>query len=234
MSVIYKPKGRALEYSKLALNLGYGCTHGCKYCYAPGCRLTKKDVYFSGFVPKKDILKRLIADVKKVSEGKILLSFLHDPYQPGVEGLTREAIKIIKGAGLNFQILTKGGHRAGRDFDLYGTGDSFATTLTFLDDYRSLEVEPFAALPGERISTIRNAHSIGIDTWVSFEPVLDADSVFELYEMTKDFVNLYKVGKCSHFPSNVKDWKSFGNEMIRRMENDGKEFYIKNDLAILL
>ena len=34
MSVIYEPKGKAREYSPLALNLYLECQHGCKYCYA--------------------------------------------------------------------------------------------------------------------------------------------------------------------------------------------------------
>lgn len=32
---IYEPKGRAREYSPLALNYYKGCTHGCRYCYVP-------------------------------------------------------------------------------------------------------------------------------------------------------------------------------------------------------
>ncbi len=32
---IYAPKGRALEYGELALNIYTGCPHRCSYCYAP-------------------------------------------------------------------------------------------------------------------------------------------------------------------------------------------------------
>lgn len=231
MSVIYKPSGRALEYSELALNLGTGCTHGCDYCYAPACRYIEKSVYFGGFTRKKGVINEIQKDLSKLKSGKILLSFTHDPYQPGVEPLTREAIRCIKKAGLNFQVLTKGGKRAEHDFDLYGEGDSFATTLTFSDPERSLKIEPGAATPDDRIETIKNAYDSGIDTWVSFEPVLDDQSVFDLYEKTKSFVNLYKVGKVSRYPSTVKDWRAFGNEIIKRMNDDGKAYYIKKDLA---
>lgn len=41
MNVIYEPKGRAREYAPLACNLYMGCTHGCKYCYAPACMYKK-------------------------------------------------------------------------------------------------------------------------------------------------------------------------------------------------
>ena len=33
MSQIYEPRGRAREYSPLALNYFTGCDHGCQYCY---------------------------------------------------------------------------------------------------------------------------------------------------------------------------------------------------------
>ena len=76
--------------------------------------------------------------------------------------ITRQAIHILKGYGINFQILTKGGMRAARDFDLYGTGDAFASTLTFLVDKDSKTWEPNAPLPDDRIEAIKLAHSKGI------------------------------------------------------------------------
>jgi len=30
---IYEPAGRAAEFSKFALNLFNGCSHGCEYCF---------------------------------------------------------------------------------------------------------------------------------------------------------------------------------------------------------
>lgn len=37
MSVIYEPKGMALEYAELAANLYRGCSHACRFCYALPC-----------------------------------------------------------------------------------------------------------------------------------------------------------------------------------------------------
>ena len=37
LDVVYVPKGAALEYAPLAVNLYTGCSHGCKYCFAPAC-----------------------------------------------------------------------------------------------------------------------------------------------------------------------------------------------------
>jgi DNA repair photolyase len=37
MRIIYEPKGRALEYAPLAVNLYRGCSHGCDYPRGWGC-----------------------------------------------------------------------------------------------------------------------------------------------------------------------------------------------------
>lgn len=64
---------------------------------------------------------------------EILVSFIGDPYQPEEMRLelTRESIKLLIRYNLTFTILTKGGTRGRRDFDLLeGYGKSrFGTTL---------------------------------------------------------------------------------------------------------
>jgi len=237
MEVIYKPRGRALEYSPWALNLGKGCSHRCAYCYAPACLKAERSTW-GQFETKTGLLRRLEKDLVKFRPGpgeRVLLCFTTDPYQSEpVAKLTGLILRQLKAAGIPFQVLTKGGMKAVRHFDLYGIGDAFATTLTFASDDESLRIEPGAALPGDRVEAIRMAKAKGIETWVSFEPALDERAIIELYEKTKDFVDLYKVGKVSRFWSNIKDWKSFGNAMIDRFERDGKKYYIKDDLKSLL
>lgn len=45
--LIYRPKGRAGEYAKLALNVYRGCDHGCTYCYSPRIlRRKREDFHF--------------------------------------------------------------------------------------------------------------------------------------------------------------------------------------------
>lgn len=152
MSVIYEPRGRAREYAALAANLYAGCEHGCVYCYAPSAVRRARDDFHGAVKPRKNILAGLEKDAERLagSKDRVLLSFTTDPYQPIEEelGITREAIKILHRHGLHVEILTKGGTRAARDFDLLMPGDAFATTLTFLDEDKSREWEPKAALPG--------------------------------------------------------------------------------------
>ena len=66
MNVIYEPKGRAKEYAPLACNLYMGCTHGCTYCYAPGCMHKTSQSWHGEAVPRKDVLSLFEKDVKKI------------------------------------------------------------------------------------------------------------------------------------------------------------------------
>jgi DNA repair photolyase len=239
--IIYEPRGRAKEYSPLAANLYTGCLHGCKYCYAPACLRRDRNVFHSTVSPRKDVLANLEKDLLKANKKggikeSVLLCFTSDPYQniSGSEDVTRDTLILFRQYNVQFQILTKGGTRASRDFDLYSSGDKFACTLTFDNDKDSLEWEPNAALPQDRILALMAAKKHGITTWVSFEPVLDEFQVYSLLEKTKDFVDLYKIGKCSGDFSKVKDWRRFATTMIEKCESYGKKYYIKQDLKRFL
>ena len=59
MNVIYEPKGRAREYSPLACNLYMGCTHGCKYCYAPACMHKKPEEWHEAARARGDNVLKL-------------------------------------------------------------------------------------------------------------------------------------------------------------------------------
>lgn len=238
MQVIYTPAGRAREYSPLALNLYRGCNHGCRYCYAPDCLRVDRDNFYK-FQKPRDILKKIELDCKQLSGSseRVLLCFTCDPYQKLNDSYrqTRKTIELFKFYKIPFQILTKAGSKAQSDFDLYQKTDAFATTLTFLNDNKSRFYEPEAALPQNRIETIKNAHELGIETWVSFEPVLNDDEVFNLLEITHNFVDLYKVGKISRFKTDKEiNWKEFANRIVNRLKQYGKNYYIKKDLAVYL
>lgn len=235
MAIIYQPSGRAREYAPWAANLYSGCGHSCKYCYAPSALRRNKEQFHSCPKPRKDILKLLARDCKKLQgqDLRILLSFTTDPYQPIEEEyqITRQAIQILHDFGLSVEILTKGGTRAVRDFDLLTSKDIFASTLTFLDERKSINWEPGASLPEDRIKAIKQAHEMGIRTWVSLEPVVEPDESLEIIRRTHQFVDLYKVGTLNYNKlAGTIDWKKFGLEAIELLEKLNKNYYIKDDL----
>lgn len=232
MNTIYAPKGKAAEYGELALNLYRGCSHGCTYCYAPSVLHMSREE-FSKPQARQDILPA-IEDVAGRYEGQnVFLCFTTDPYQPIDEQymLTRKAIKILHAANVTVRILTKGGFRATRDFDLLGPGDAFGVTLTVLSCEDLIEFEPGAASFAERFATLQQAHEAGIYTWVSLEPVLDPLQTLEIIKMTSGYVDEYKVGKWNYDKrANEIDWARFLVDVEGLLQNLGKKYYIKDDL----
>ena len=234
MSRIYTPSGRALEYSYLALNHYSGCSHGCRYCYARlmMTRFGRKFDEAQSAAP--DVLSLVKKDAAQYAgtNKRVLLCFTTDPYQPlDLEtGMTRRVIEILKASDIPFQVLTKGGMRASRDFDLYGKYDAFASTLTFVSEKKSLQYEPGAALPKDRFKAIELAHIRGIETWASLEPVIDPHESLQIIHQTHGFVDLYKIGILNHLAS-VTDWRAFGIAAIDLCQKYGKKYYIKQDLA---
>lgn len=235
LEVIYEPAGRAREYAARAANLFAGCQHGCIYCYAPSA--TRKTRHsFSMATPRANILAKLESDLKKLSGQEIepvLMSFTCDPCQPceAETETTRKAIKLFRKYNVPFQILTKGGMRAARDFDLYGPKDVFASSLTFIDPSDSAEWEPMAASPEDRFEAIKLAHSKGIKTWASLEPVIKPDQSLQIIEDMHEYVDLFKVGTLNHNTlSKTIDWADFGHRAVSLLKHYQKEYYIKDDL----
>lgn len=235
--VIYKPKGAALEYSQLAVNLYIGCEHGCKYCFAPACMFKKRQDYTTDIHVRAGVIDKLEKDLKEMQDAsdtrRVLLCFITDPYQKEIEfnHITTEALELFNKYNINFQMLTKGGMKATRDFGLYRKGDAYAASLTFYDKAKSLEWEPKAALPNDRLESIKQAHEQGIETWVSFEPVIEPEETYKLFEASKDYVDLYKIGKINNYKMDKQeDWATFTKTIIKMCEENGKKYYIKDSL----
>jgi DNA repair photolyase len=231
--IIYEPKGRAGEYAELGTNLYRGCTHGCTYCYAPTQLHMSRPVFHSQAAPKKDALRRLERDAKKLAGDPrpVLLCFTCEPYGPGDTTTTREAIQILHRHDLRVTVLTKGGTRALRDLDLFGDGDSYAATLTTLDDAMSLVWEPNAPLQADRVQALREFHDAGIKTWVSLEPVIDPDAALRVIEETYMFVDLFKLGTLNyHKHAKDIDWRDYASKVTTLLDRLGKDYLLKKEL----
>lgn len=234
--VIYRPRGRAGEYSPLALNLYTGCRHGCKYCYVPRVLRKVRKEFHSKVSVRKNIIENLKHDIEMVRITEpVLLCFTCDPYTPEVENdpynqTTFKALVLLAENKINFQILTKAGLRAIKNFDIYQPGDKFAVTLTFFDPMKSLYFEPFAALPKERIESLKAAKKKGIETWVSFEPALDETEIHKLIKISAPYTDFYKLGKVTSYQSSITDWPGFIAGMISHLKCLSKPYMLKEDL----
>jgi DNA repair photolyase len=235
---IYKPSGKAAEYAHLALNLYTGCDNGCKYCYSPSVLHVNREK-FAKAKPKEGVLDALrhqlakwqnIKDPVYREKQRVLLCFTCDPYPDIDQTLTVSALILLKCFDIPFQILTKSGSRALDDLREYGPNDAFASTLTFINPEDSKKWEPNAALPQDRMDTLKQFHDAGIHTWVSLEPVIDPEQTLELIRATHEYVDLYKVGKLNYVKSEI-DWRLFGTRALKTLQQLNKAYYIKADLA---
>jgi len=235
-SIIYAPEGQAGEYAPLATNPYRGCGHKCAYCYVPGVLRMKREDFDAGAQPRPEFLSKLIHDARKYQSAgiteQVMLSFTTDPYHPGGNTLTRSTIETLQAHGLGVCTLTKGGRRALRDLDMFRPDrDAFATTLTSLDDEFSLKWERGAALPQDRIETLRAFYAAGIFTWVSLEPTLNVESSLAIVEATHEFVDLYKIGRANYLPmTKSTDWEDYTHRMIELCQRLNVRHYIKRDL----
>ena len=233
---IYAPKGQAGEYSALAANPYRGCTHRCAYCYVPTVLKMDRQAFYATVAPRPDFLGNLQKDARKYQAAgipaQVMFSFTCDPYNPTDTSLTRPSIQVLQAHGLAFCVLTKGGSRALVDLPLYRPNrDAFASTLTSLNDEFSRKWEPGAALPMDRIATLRKFHDAGIFTWVSLEPVISTGASLAIVEATHDFVDLYKIGRANYLPiTATTDWSSYTHDMLSLVNRLDIRHYFKHDL----
>lgn len=231
---IYEPSGKAREYSELAVNLYTGCDHACSYCYVPAIRRKKREDCTEVTV-RKDVLKGIEKELQKkdFTEKTVLFCFMTDPYCAGSNDTTGKAAEMILHHGGRISILTKGGKRSERDFDLFesfpGRVD-YGITLTCLDQ-RWKEFEPGAASPDERIEVMNEAKKRGLKTWVSLEPVVDPEEAKNIIKKIHKNVDLFKIGIWNYDKRAAKiDFKRFGYEVKQLLDDLGCAYYLKKDL----
>lgn len=227
MKPIYEPRGKAKEYGDYALNIYTGCPHRCFYCFAPSVLRRDREKFHSDVRPRENIVEETRKQLAREGiTGKLIhLCFTCDPYPTGQDTrITREIIKLLKAYGNHVQILTKGD--GSRDFDLLDENDWYGITVSggMTDD-----VEPGAMMTPFRLLRLREAHGLGIKTWVSFEPVIDANNVLGIIRNFAQTFDKVKIGKLNYHPSNI-DWKQFGHEAEALCQRFGLNYYIKDSL----
>ena len=182
---------------------------------------TAREVFHTNVEPRTDIVKATKQQLEKEKiTGKLIhLCFTCDPYPTGYDTMpTREIIKILKDRGNNVQILTKGD--GSRDFDLLDGNDWYGITL---------DGAPTDDFIRARINSLAEAHSRGVNTWVSFEPVTDERRFFIELHCVSPIVNKVKIGKLNYYPSDI-NWAEFGKKAEQLCQQLGVDYYIKESL----
>jgi DNA repair photolyase len=239
--IIYRPKGRALEYAPLAANLYDGCGHRCAYpCYAPGAMHKRAEAFFGDPRPRANVISDLARQAAQwpADKERVLLCFSCDPYQPidDEHQLTRQALEILHRHGFPTSICTKGGTRAMRDFDVMRSGGTqFGQTICFYDEDLRRKWEPGASSIAHRFDALRAAHDRGIYTWLSLEPVIDLGEALLVIERATPYCDEFRVGRWN-YNAEAKgiDWSAWARELHSALQASGRAFLVKDDLARFL
>jgi DNA repair photolyase len=160
-------------------NLYKGCTHGCKYCYAPS--LTHDERAWGGYVDVKvnapSVLERELRGLRK---DEVFLSSASDPYQP-VEAryrITRRCLEVLLRNGFPVSVLTRS-PLVLRDMDLLEKFE-WARVGMSITTVPTRQFEPGVPPLQRRIATLRRLADAGIHTWVSLAPVIPGIMMVDL------------------------------------------------------
>jgi DNA repair photolyase len=149
---------------------------------------------------------------------------------------TRQAIQILIDHGLRVTILTKGGMRAARDFDLLETYDRcrFGTTVVFTNQVDASQWEPSAPPVADRIQAIYQANGRGIKTWVCLQPVISPEQALALIQELHPVVGHWKVGMLNYrkLPRPL-NWMKFRRDATDLLDSLGASYYFNECLKEL-
>jgi len=168
---LYKPRGLALEQAQAALgierpwglNVAWGCTNQCKYCYLSKTPLIGKKRMAQMRFPK-DPVELITKQLHKGIEPEgVFLCFGTDPFLRKNRETTERVIGFLLEKNIRVATSSKMGISE-------HTGVRHGMTIVSLDEEFSKTWEPRAPLPKFRIEELKRAHRRGDFTWVSMEP----------------------------------------------------------------
>ena len=113
--------------------------------------------------------------------------------------------------------------------------DSVGITITCGEEMAA-KYETNAAKVSERMELLRYAKELGKETWISFEPVLEENFIYDV--LTSDFmkyVDVAKFGKLNHMElsdltgnaSDTIDWRLYAKNVTGICEKKGIKYIVK-------
>jgi DNA repair photolyase len=198
-----KHKSGVGEWAIASVNIGTGCTHRCRYCYA------SSSARYYGYIKSAEDWsnERLRPNPPKSKKhpGRVMFPTNHDisPFylEPAVSTL-RELLEF----GNDMLIVSKPHlvciQRICQEFEAFKPQILFRLSIGSLDEELAAFWEPGAPKIQERIECLKLAHAAGFATSVSMEPMLagtdDAVKTFHaLAPFVTDKIWLGKMNKIS-------------------------------------
>ena len=175
------------------MNIYWGCSHGCIYCYARS-NYYEKTGNFDNIRAKKDALRIIRDDLRsKVKKGVVFTGGISDPYNPKEEEhkLTRNALELINAFEFGICVITKS-DLVIRDTDILldikeHSPTSINFSITASDDEICKKIEPYVSMTSERFKAIEHLSKNGIIVGVLIDPIIPfiTDTEDNVREMVK-------------------------------------------------
>ena len=245
---IYRPAGKAAEYSKIAAGFYVGCPNRCKYCYLKtgptsgtlgGSSVELKKCFKSEADAVEVFFNELFGGTGGIVRPEILqkgifFTFTTDPGLPETFHLFAAVIAETVKLHVPIDFLTKMADWVDSEIgkDLLSIPEakkylSIGFTLTGRDD-----LEPGAAPNEGRVAALRRLHDEGFTVFSSIEPVISCDHSLAMIKETVDVVDLFKVGLESHRKYDKADVLKFVEDLAALPENPW--IYLKDSIIDLI
>lgn len=226
---------------KFTLNPYTGCGHKCLYCYATSFI---KDFYKPR--PKKDFLKLVEKDLKKIPENSLIsLSNSSDPYQPleSIYQNTKKFLEFLIDKNYKILIITKSDLIL-RDLELLKKLNC-AVSITITSKSLFSKLEPGAPSYERRVKVIKTLYKANIPVSVRLDPIIPGLNEKEILEILDEIagfvkhitVSTYKAKAdslkrlISAFPEKRELWE---NLYIKNGKRWGNTIYLKDKLRYKL
>ena len=163
---------------KFSFNPYTGCSHGCLYCYATYIP------HFFKLRKKKNLLRRLEKDIRRLETPLVSMSNSSDPYPP-VERqyeITRRCLELMREYGVKLLIVTKS-DTVVRDIDLLS--EMRCAVSISITSIQKNPLEPLAPEPERRIAALREIYNAGIPVILRLDPIIpnvNEDSIERIIE----------------------------------------------------
>ena len=184
------------------MNIYWGCSHGCIYCYARSDyydKIGKLGGNFDLIRAKKDALHIIRDDLQRLTKpGVIFTGGMSDAYNPeeSEHRLTGNALELFNAFGFGACVLTKSS-LVTRDADVLSdikthSPASVNFSITCSDDETSGKIEPNVSAASERFKAVEYLAERGIAVGVMMDPVVpyitdDPENVREMVKKAKNY-----------------------------------------------
>jgi len=197
------PKFGVAEWAEASVNIGTGCSHNCRYCYACGNALWRNQIT-SRADWTTERLKSNLPKAKKYG-GRVMFPTTHDisPFYleaavATLRGLLEQGNQVLVVSKPHLVCI----QRLCQEFENFKAQILFRFSIGSLDESLATFWEPGAPRIPERVECLKFAHAAGFATSVSMEPMLSGtddaiDTFVALEPYVTDKIWIGKMNKVS-------------------------------------